>query len=183
MDSKVVIFDLDGTVWDSWPWYARLLGVEPEGLASQLRAGKNIASMLRKEGHEADFQRLAETHAKDLALYGPVEEVLKQMTATGVRTAVVTNLPGWMAEPMLAAKSLSEYFELVLPWSSGSKAPRIRRSAQKLGSRPWYVGDMATDRFAAHRAEARFAWASWGYGEEDPEADRVLSDFDEVVTL
>ena len=185
MDRKVVILDLDGTVWDSWPWYARLLGVEPEGLANELRAGKPIAPMLRRAGHQADFQRLAGTHSGELALYGPVEEVLEEMAAGGVRTAVVTNLPRWMAEPMLAAKLLSERFDLVLPWSNTerSKEVRIRRAVAQLGSSGWYVGDVEGDRSAADKAAAKFAWASWGYGEEAPEADRVLSDFTELVTL
>lgn len=185
MDSKVVILDLDGTVWDSWPWYARLLQVEPEGLASELRAGKSIASMLRRAGHQADFRRLARTHSDALALYGPVEEVLEEVAAGGVRTAVVTNLPGWMAEPMLAAKLLSERFDLVLPWSrtEQSKAARIRRAAAQLGASGWYVGDLAADRSAAYTAGASFAWASWGYGQQALEADRVLADFTELVTL
>ena len=185
MDNKVVILDLDGTVWDSWPWYAQLLRVEPEGLASELRAGMSIASMLRQAGHQTDFGRLARTHSDDLALYGPVGEVLGEVAAGGVRTAVVTNLPRWMAEPMLAAKLLSERFDVVLPWSrtGQSKAARIRRATVQLGSRSWYVGDVAADRSAAYGAGASFAWASWGYGEEAPEADRVLADFTELVTL
>ena len=185
MDNKVVILDLDGTVWDSWPWYARLLGVEPERLASELRAGKSIAGMLRRAGHQADFQRLARTHSDGLALYGPVGEVLEEMAAGGVRTAVVTNLPRWMAEPMLAAKLLSERFDLVLPWSNSErfKEVRIRRATAQLGPSGWYVGDVEADRSAAYKAEASFAWASWGYGEEVPEVDRVLSDFTELVTL
>ena len=185
MDSKVVILDLDGTVWDSWPWYAQLLRVEPEGLAGELRAGRSIASMLRQAGRETDFPRLARAHSDDLVLYGPVGEVLGDVVAGGVRTAVVTNLPRWMAEPMLAAKLLPERFDLVLPWSSTerSKTVRIRRAAAQLGARGWYVGDVAADCSAAYRAGASFAWASWGYGEEAPEADRVLSDFTELVTL
>ena len=185
MDNKVVILDLDGTVWDSWPWYAQLLRVEPEGLASELRAGKSIASMLRRAGRQTDFRRLARTHSDDLALYGPVGEVLGEVVAGGVRTAVVTNLPRWMAEPMLAAKLLSDCFDVVLPWSSTerSKAARIRRAVAEFGARGWYVGDVVADRSAAYRAGANFAWASWGYGEGAPEADRVLSDFTELVTL
>lgn len=185
MDSKVVILDLDGTVWDSWPWYAQLLRVEPEGLATELRAGKPIASMLRQAGRRTDFRRLARTHSDDLALYGAVGEVLGEVVARGVRTAVVTNLPRWMAEPMLAAKRLAERFDLVLPWSTNerSKAVRIRRAVAELGSRGWYVGDVAADRSAAHEAQARFAWASWGYGDEPPRVDRVLSDFTDLVTL
>ena len=185
MDNKVVILDLDGTVWDSWPWYAQLLQVEPEGLASDLRAGKPIARMLRQADRQTDFQKLARAHSDDLGLYGPVGEVLGEMAAGGVRTAVVTNLPHWMAEPMLAAKLLSERFDLVLPWSNSerSKAVRIRRAAAQLGTSGWYVGDVAADRSATEQAGASFAWASWGYGEEAPEADRVLADFTELATL
>ena len=186
MDNKVVILDLDGTVWDSWPWYARLLGVEPERLASELRAGKSIAGMLRRAGHQADFQRLARnSFRRACSLWVRLGRVLEEMAAGGVRTAVVTNLPRWMAEPMLAAKLLSERFDLVLPWSNSErfKEVRIRRATAQLGPSGWYVGDVEADRSAAYNAEASFAWASWGYGEEVPEVDRVLSDFTELVTL
>jgi hypothetical protein len=46
-----------------------------------------------------------------------------------------------------------------------------------------YVGDTRTDLDAARAAGLSFAWASYGYGEPVPSAQKVIERFDEVTGL
>lgn len=59
MAADAVLVDLDGTVWDSWPWYARCIGGDrPSGVAraeAALRSGRSVATLLRRAGAERRF--------------------------------------------------------------------------------------------------------------------------------
>src|SRR5213592_730471 len=102
MALTAVLFDLDGTLWDSHPWFARLVAQESDGdetaALSALRSLHPAATMLRDAGvSEAGFRRLCSRSSPEL--YSEVEEVVAGLVDRAVPTGAVTNLPRWLAEP------------------------------------------------------------------------------------
>lgn len=182
MAPPAVIFDLDGTLWDSYPFYARLLdldvGVPPEQTTTQLIHGTSIVSLIgRYAVSRSRFKRLAMDAARDLALYPGVPEVLSQLKAQGSRLAVLTNLPGEMiALPLLHAKGLLRFFNKVVhAGNCRGRKPRpdgLYLALDTLGvaanRKAFYVGDRASDAEAASRAGLSFAWAAYGYDKQKP---------------
>lgn len=194
--AAAVIFDLDGTVWDSHWWVADLLSQgDPEARASalaQLRAGRPAATLLREAGiTKASFRDLCAGPVK-VGLYTDVGKVLARMADHRVPLGTVTNLPGWMALPMLAGSDLSDLFASTVTYERTSRRkphpdPLLLACAEMEiapAEGVWYVGDSETDHRAAAAAGLSFAWASWGYGAEEPDGCRArLDSFADVLGL
>ncbi len=57
MAKKAILLDLDGTIWESYSWYARILSEAAGGsiakLIQQLRAGNSVMSMCNACGLSA----------------------------------------------------------------------------------------------------------------------------------
>jgi phosphoglycolate phosphatase len=105
---------------------------------------------------------------------------------------IVTSLPGTYVEPMLTALGIADQFAVVIHAGNclarkPSPTPLLMALA-RLGNAPsegvWFVGDMATDGTAARRAGIEFAWASYGYLDDSPDAEAVvLTQFFDVLGL
>jgi phosphoglycolate phosphatase len=196
MAARALVIDLDGTVWDSRPWLARIIGggrgeAEATALAA-LRNGGAAATLLRAAGvTPASFAKVCGV-ASDLDLYPGVATTLRALHARVVPLGVVTNLPAWMAEPMLACSGIDGFFDSLVGWGrtrahKPNPAP-ILASLADLEIEPtrdvWYVGDGTSDAEAAARARISFAWASYGYGTSRPaETDVAIAAFIEVAAL
>lgn len=192
MAARALILDLDGTVWDSYPWLARLIGggrrdAEAAALAA-LRDSGNAAKLLRDAGITgARFKSICAA-SDELRTYPGVPKTLRTLHERRLPLGVVTNLPAWIAEPMLSCVGIAGYFGSVVVWSRSQKSLRILASLDELGVEPaptvWYVGDLATDAAAAAAAGVSFAWVSYGYGAARPSGTRaVINAFWEVAAL
>lgn len=195
MAPEALIFDLDGTIWDSWPWYAHLAGTQGQFSPSTvaLEQGEPAATILRHAGvTRARFPPLCESHISRLSLYPGVRSGLQELSERSIPTGIVTNLPEWIVLPMLRSLRLLDYFKAIVDYGK----PRRRKphpdplviAMQELGvarSRTsWYVGDSIHDCQAAHSAGLSFAWASYGYGRQRPPGvDKVVSRFRQVLIL
>jgi phosphoglycolate phosphatase len=193
MAARALLFDLDGTVWDSFPWYARALaGASAASYAQvldELRRGASIVRLLARHGvRETELRRPSEA----LRLYPGVRNTLDTLTGLGVALAAVTNLPGRIVMPMLDATGLSASVSVVI--HAGNCRPLkphprpILAAIDQLGMTRrdpiYYIGDLPADAEAAARAGVPFAWASYGYGKERPSAARVtLLRFADVLAL
>jgi len=192
--ARAVLFDLDGTIWDSWPWYAGILGGADGGSidahVATLKDGAAAAVLLREAGVTKGAIRTASA-ATPPPLYPGVENALGRLRADGIRLGAVTNLPKWLHEPMLAAHQGILDFETVIGWSDAPRKPRpepLELALHNLGLEPggnhWYIGDTQSDATATAAAGLNFAWASWGYANACPvEADRSLEHFAQVSEL
>ena len=188
MAVSALLIDLDGTLWDSAPWYAHLL--EPENrrrrerLTEQLcdpSAGLRAAPLLRERYGRDGFSRACTEQASRLRVYPGAGEVLRQMHRR-VALGVVTSLPGWMADPMLTAHGLDDLFAVVQTarWGMPPKPhpAGIDRAVTALGvpsAEVVYLGDSQTDLAAANAATVSFLWAAWGYDKIHAPVDRAAS--------
>ena len=201
-----VLFDLDGTLADTGPDLAGALNAM---LQADGRPGLPYAEIrpwvswgaLRlirlAYGEALDAARTAELRARFLACYEAclcresrlfpgIPEALAALESASVPWGIVTNKPGWLTEPLLAALGLGERAGTVisgdtLPYAKPHPMPLLH-AARELGlpaDRCVYVGDNVRDIEAGRAAGMYTIAAAWGYipADDDPaawQADRLL---------
>ena len=197
MARRTLLFDLDGTLWDSRPWYAEVLArlsEEPvERLKQELESGASVVKLASQCGvSTARFARETRANTTSLSFYEGMPQVLDLLRERDTPIGVVTNLPGWLVRPMLEATGIEGYFDVVVTPRRGVPAkPKphgIGNALRLMGREPdphtWLVGDGAVDAEAANAARVRFAWASWGYGTDaPPDTGTVLGGLGDVLDL
>jgi phosphoglycolate phosphatase len=193
---RPVLFDLDGTLLDTAPDMVAALnrlrteeGRPPLPFAAMRRFVSHGSARLVQEGFpEADAERHERLRQRYLAIYREglsVETrlfpgfaaVLDTLDAAGAPWGVVTNKPGWLTEPLLAALGLAERAAAVvsgdtLPERKPHPAPLLH-AARRIGRRPGeftYLGDAQRDVVAARAAGMRPLVACFGYlgADDDP---------------
>lgn len=183
-----VVVDLDGTVWDSAPWYEALAARSGKAVPKAVTA----ARLLRSVGFTPQrFSKACAAGEPALKVYPGVTSTLGRLARDGVALAVVTNLPAWMATPMLTAAGLAEVLGVVVDYTATTRRKPnpdpLLEACRRLACRPrgaWYVGDAHDDAEAAIAAGMSFAWASWGYTDEPPPgAHRILNRPRDIVKL
>jgi phosphoglycolate phosphatase len=109
------------------------------------------------------------------AVYAGVEECLKGLRARGLRLACLTNKPTDFALPLLKAKGLDGYFEMVFGGDAFERKkpdplPLIK-TCEALGTAPartLMVGDSSNDAQAARAAGCPVALVTYGYNHGHP---------------
>jgi N-acetyl-D-muramate 6-phosphate phosphatase len=192
--ATAVLFDLDGTLVDTAPDLVdavnrtrAALGLPPVPEA-QVRphVSRGGMAMLRAgipEAGEPDqrlLQRFLDLYLEHIfvrsTLFPGMPEVLEAIEARGLPWGIVTNKPGWLTTPLLAAMGLAERTRCAI---SGDTLP-VRKPApdpvllacRQLGCDPaatLMVGDDLRDVQAGNAAGAISVVAEWGYlGVEEP---------------
>ncbi len=193
MAPRALLFDLDGTIWNSYPWYARILaeagGASIPSVLDQLQHGDSIVQLLRR--YRVPDATLMRRHS-GLELYPGVVETLEELGHRELPRGVVTSLPGRLVLPLLKGLNISHHFKAVIHAGNcrfRKPDPRPLLAALDLmemqpAADTFYVGDMLSDAQAATRAGLGFAWASYGYGGRRlSEASVILKSFAEVLAL
>ena len=197
MAAAVVILDLDGTVWDSRPWYAeaiaRLSGDVAPQIERELEEGASVVQAAKDHDvSNAQLARAAREGGSAIELYNQVIPTLRRLQKRGTVIGIVTNLPGWFVTPLLQSTGIGEYAAAIATPRAGMPAkPKphgilrvLAEIEREADSATWFVGDGAVDAEAAKAASVRFAWASFGYETEEPSGVcKVLMSFDEVLDL
>jgi phosphoglycolate phosphatase len=201
-----VLFDLDGTLADTAPDLAAALNalLAADGRNAlpfeQIRPWVSWGAVRMIElgyGAQPDAAHMARLRARFLShyeaglcrqtrLFPGMHEVLEELESGQVQWGIVTNKPGWLTEPLLAALGLAERAATVIcgdtvPYAKPHPLPLLH-AARELGIAPArcvYVGDNASDIVAGRAAGMRTAVAAWGYipAGDDPvlwQADRLL---------
>lgn len=193
MAATALLFDLDGTIWDSYPCFVAALhgplGLTSDRVLEILREGSNAVALARDCGlSNSRFSRLCRAATAEIRLYPDVRETLEDLHGQAMPLGVVTNLPGWLIEPILIDLKLVQFFDSMI-YAARKPGPRgISRALSLLGLRAdenvFYVGDMPSDAQAASRAAVSFAWASYGYAADCPAgAAASLEKFSDVLSL
>jgi phosphoglycolate phosphatase len=109
------------------------------------------------------------------AVYPGVVEGLEKLKARGLRLACLTNKPTAFAGPLLAAKKLAPYFDVVFGGDAFAvKKPDplpLRRTCEALGTAPeatLIVGDSSNDARAARAAGCPVVLVTYGYNHGEP---------------
>lgn len=201
-----IIFDIDGTLWDSTPevagaWNEALhentdikMVLTPEILRKEFgkplkeiledlfpeeedEVREQIAGYLYR--YENDRVRNAPCH-----LYEGMKETIRELSKT-YRLFIVSNCQAGYPEAFLENTGLGECFEAHLcPGDTGLfKADNLRKIVEDYHlESPVYVGDTAGDALACKMAGVPMIYAAYGFGQvAEPEA--VIHNFFQLPTV
>ena len=194
-----VLFDLDGTLADTAPDLAAAVNAllvdegRPALPFDDIRPWVSWGAprLVRLAfGEDLPDERLQALRGRFLAFYEAglcrhsrvfplMEPVLDALERNGHPWGIVTNKPGWLTEPLVAALGLAERAATVisgdtLPFAKPHPLPLLH-AAREMGVPParcLYVGDAARDIEAGRAAGMRTVAVRWGYipQDDDPRA-------------
>ena len=182
MQYKLIIFDFDGTLADTFPWFTRVINqvaakyrfnrIDPERMDTvkaysarqllqyldiPLRKVPTIAGEMRK--------RMAE-EIETITLFDGIELLLRQMSASGIKLALVSsNSPDNIAR-VLGTDILSLFAWLecgVSLFGKVSKLKRVLRKSKIDADEALFIGDEVRDIEAAKKAKVAAGAVVWGY--------------------
>jgi len=182
MSYQLAIFDFDGTLADSWPFFLSVLNdiADQHGFnrvdavqAERLRH-YGPRDIMRHVGMPAwklpfasrSFIDRMRGHTGHIPLFDGVEGALHALDRAGVRLALVSSNAEDNVRRTLGPELATLFRHYECGMSIFGKSARIRkvvRQAQTAPGRALYVGDQTTDADAARRAGIGFGAVSWGY--------------------
>ena len=199
----MVIFDLDGTLWDSadsvaesWNMVLRNAGVDITVTADDIRRnmGKtmndiadDLYASLPEEERYALARRCEVFENEYIAekggnLFEGVLETLEQLLSAGVKMSIVSNCQEGYIPAFLKSMNMDKYFVDYEEWGRSGllKADNIRLVMKRNGAdKAVYVGDIQKDADASAKAGVPCIWAAYGFGHIDKPAG-VLNEFSEL---
>jgi phosphoglycolate phosphatase len=182
---KLAIFDLDGTLSDSLPWFRRVVNsiadkhrfkrIEDDDV--EMLRGKSSREIIRYLGVPMwripiiarDMRRLKSESVNTIPLFTGVDVMLQELSRLGVALAVVSS----DAESN-ARKALGENAALISQFACGAslfgKAAKFKVILKRTGisaANAICIGDEVRDGEAARAAGIDFGAVSWGFAKTE----------------
>jgi phosphoglycolate phosphatase len=178
---SLVIFDLDGTLADSFPWFRRHVNGVADRFAFRRIADEDVESLRHADSREIlmrlevpswklpaiarHMRRLKGQHIKDIPLFDGAEAMLRTLSEAGFRLALVSSDSEANARRQLGAlAALFSHFDCGA--SIFGKARKFRRVVKQAGVRPadvLAIGDEVRDIEAARAAGIACGAVRWGF--------------------
>lgn len=196
-EKRGIIFDMDGTLWDSASAVAkswtnvvkeeytsdkviteedlqRVMGLTMDLLAAELfpELPENRRMELLEECCRAENEYLRKHGGK---LYPHLEETLQQLQKKYL-LYIVSNCQSGYIEAFLEYYRLERYFEDIECYGNNGmeKGENIRRVVERNHlTDAVYVGDIQGDYEASRKAEVKFIHAAYGFGEMEQEVPKI----------
>ena len=203
MPYSLAIFDLDGTLADSFPWFLRTINdvadhfnfrrVKDEDI-EELRHASSREILARLEvplwklpAIARHARRLKAEAAAEIPLFAGVEAMLRTLADNGVQLALVTSDSEANAREKLGASSaLFAHFDCSASiFGKPAKFRRVIRRADASPERVIAIGDEVRDIEAARAVGIACGAVCWGYAA--PKAlrahapDHTFEQLDEIV--
>jgi phosphoglycolate phosphatase len=182
---SLAIFDLDGTLVDSFPWFLRVVNdvardfdfkpITADDIPQLRRSGprdilKRLELPLWKVPRiAAHMRRMKREHLAELPLFPGVPEMLRALRNDGIRLALVSSDSEANARLQLG-DSAACFSDFVCGASLFGKTAKFKRVARRAGIAPSLViaiGDEMRDMDAADATGIAFGGVAWGYAEPD----------------
>lgn len=182
MSYRLAIFDFDGTLADSWPFFLSVFNdiADQHGFrridtdqAERLRhygprdVMRHVGMPAWKLPHAArSFIDRMRGATGRIALFDGIDHMLRELDRAGVRLAVVSSNAEDNVRAVLGPELAARFGHYECGISIFGKAARIRKVVKQTGVAPGqavYVGDQVPDADAARRAGIAFGAVSWGY--------------------
>ena len=203
---KLIIFDLDGTLYDTATSFIPAIKMflnkygidvpsdeelysfigEPELVFVEWIKSLQIEST--NEDLIAEFDRLErEAIISDGKLYDVVGEMLNELNLAGYRFGLCSNGPQWYIELILKKLDIGRFFDIVrFPETEIDNKPEMvaeivdRLKPEKV----FMVGDRVHDLTAAKANNLAFVGVSYGFGREEiSRADHLVNSVPELKEL
>jgi len=191
MPYSLAIFDLDGTLADSFPWFLRTINDVADRFGFRRIADEDIEPLRHASSRDIltrlevplwklpaiarHARRLKAEAAAEISLFAGVETMLRTLADNGVQLALVTSDSEANAREKLGpAAALFAHFDCSA--SLFGKASKFRRVIRRAGVNPAQaiaIGDEVRDIEAARAAGIACGAVCWGYAA--PAALRALA--------
>lgn len=183
MKYQLAIFDFDGTLADSFPFFAgqfnhlaeryRFRKIDPEKVHAYRHY--TAAEMMRHVGLPrwklpvvaSGFIALMRENADSIPLFESVGDTLQHLSNAGIYLAIMSSNAEDNIVRVLGPQNSALIRHFDCGMSIFGKAARIRNLLKKTAipaSRAIYIGDQLTDLEAARKEGIAFGAVSWGYG-------------------
>ncbi|MCB4823878.1 HAD hydrolase-like protein [Roseicella aerolata] len=181
MSRRLVIFDFDGTLADSFPWFlsvlntvARRHGLHMPGAAEvealRLLGTREILQRMRVPAWKLpaiirDMRALKAEAAGSIPLFPGIPEMLRGLGEGGVRLAVASSdSEASIRRTLGSAAAPIGYFACGASlFGKAAKLRQVLRAMDAPAEAAIYVGDETRDAEAAARAGIAFGAVNWGY--------------------
>lgn len=207
MQEIMLLFDLDGTLWDSaenvaksWneilekrrPGYKRLTAENIHNVMGKTM--DDIAKILMPD-EDPVFRKNIFDECMNYEnyyigihggkLYEGVAETLEALQNAGFKMSIVSNCQEGYINAFLKSMDMGEFFSDIEEWGRTklTKGENIRLVMKRNGFESGiYIGDTAGDEKAAQDAQIPFVHAAYGFGTVQT-PDYVINEFRQLLTL
>ncbi len=182
MKYRLVIFDFDGTLADSFPWFASIVNTladkhrfrRIEAHEVEALRGASAREIIRRLGIPwwklpligRNLRRLAAQNTAQIALFDGVERMLQQLSSAGVTIALVSSNSYGTVRRVLGPENAARISHYECDVSLFGKPSRFRRVLKRTGIAPQdalSIGDELRDLEAANKARIPFGAVAWGF--------------------
>jgi phosphoglycolate phosphatase len=212
---RALLLDLDGTLADTAPDMAGALNallkeedretlpyadIRPwvsHGAWALVRLGfgTSLEESRRNDLRERFLAHYEIGLCRETRVFDGLDSLLSRLESAGIPWGIVTNKPGWLTDPLVAALGLASRAGTVVSGDTLQRAKPhpdpLLHAAGVLGRRPdtcIYVGDASRDIEAGRAAGMTTVAATWGYipAGEDPgewDADHLAEGPEDLFSL
>jgi phosphoglycolate phosphatase len=182
---KLAIFDLDGTLSDSFPWFLSVVNAAADRHGFRRIADSEIDALRGQTSREiikslevpfwkvpviaTDMRKRKAAALRDIPLFPGTSAMLRNLRDAGVTLALVTS-----DNEANARTALHKHAALISHFACGAslfgKAAKFKRVLKAAGVAPHEaiaIGDEVRDADAARDAGIAFGAVSWGYATVD----------------
>jgi len=185
MTYRLAIFDLDGTLADSFPWFLRIVNsvadkhrfrrIEPDEVEALRGKGSRElvrhlqVPMWRMPLIARDVRRMKSAGLDDIRLFEGVDDMLRRVAGRGVVCALVSSDSEDNVRRSLgpSARSISHFACGASLFGKAKKFVKVMRVAGIPPAQTIAIGDEVRDAEAASKAGIAFGAVSWGYASTD----------------
>jgi phosphoglycolate phosphatase len=179
---RLAIFDMDGTLADSLPWFARNLNAVADKFRFRRIAADEIESLRHLDTRHllARFEiplwkvpliarhmrALKARHIDEIPLFPGVDPMLRDLKATGIAIAVVTSDNEANTRRTLGAENAAHIEHYACGAALFGKAAKFRQVLRLSGvaaKDALAIGDETRDAEAARQVGIAFGAVAWGY--------------------
>jgi phosphoglycolate phosphatase len=183
MKYRLAIFDFDGTLADSFPFFVRVFNqlaqqhgfreMDPDSVSSF--RGYSARQMMNHVGLPSwklplvakNFIALMRENVATIRPFDGVDGMLSHLAQSGVALAVVSSNSHDNVSTILGAENARLISSFECGMSIFGKATTLKKTLNRSAipsHEAIYIGDQATDLEAARKAGVAFGAVSWGYG-------------------
>lgn len=183
MKYRLAIFDFDGTLADSFPFFVSVLNELAERHDFKKIDTRQIAAFRHCSARQVmksmglphwklplvanSCMALMRSNADAIPLFDGMEETLGYLADKGVTLSILTSNSCDNVRHIMGPQSMQLFTHLECGMSIFGKQSRIRKVLGRAaipGHEAIYIGDQITDCEAARRAGVAFGAVAWGYG-------------------
>jgi len=186
MKYRLVIFDFDGTLADSFPFFLRTVNALAEQHHFRQVDAERVdmlrqydAKRILKELHvpiwkvpmvAASFRKSMAKHLDEIPMFAGVTEMLHALSQKGIILSLVTSNSYENVVKILGKENMSLMFHPQCGTALFGKSSKLKNILRKTGINPenaMYIGDELRDQNAAQADNIDFGAVAWGYTKAD----------------